>query len=743
MSARIPLVLGVLAAALFAFIVFVERDTLSSSEVRQEGARLAPRFVRSRVDRIELRRGQEPPTVLVREREEEGLLGDWRLQAPLRTDAADEAVSSLLGALQWADARRRLGPLSGEDRATFGLVEPSLEARFAVANETLTLRVGGEAPGGGRYLEIGGEGSVVGADLVEALDHDVGHFRSKRLFTRGLLDADRISLEGFSLTVEGDRWRVPLAGPDTASLLAARGRVEELLRGLTDLEATRFLEGAEAGELHVAARVHTPPGGLDGEVPARDLTLRVGGPCPADGADDGEQVVRVDGAETGELACVLASDLELLARPATDYRELRPVTVSDLELERLVLRRGDASLTVEQADGAWRWTRAGEGGEASGPADDDALAEWLSSIRNARATTLGPVEGAGAAGTYGLAPPLATLELVASDGRVEALDVGAASTAGLYLRRRLGQGEGPLSAERAVLVVPPDAEPLYALRTLHLRPRTLSEAAPETLAGLTVTRRSGLGISAAGPRVAEEVAREEARFVVTAPLRAPAEESAVREAARQLARITAERFVAEAPEPAHGLGAPAIVAEARFGTDEVTVVTLRLGAEAPGGRFASLEPGGAVFIARPALAEALAMPFVDRDLLATDPLYLARLSVESEAGTAIYRDDGTGLAPAEGTAEASPERIEALRSALETLRARRVMAYGPAAPADGLAPPRLRLLVRRDPGGGTPAEYVIAVGAPLGEGDLVHVRREDLDVGFAFAATDLAAFLPQ
>ncbi|MEM1418572.1 MAG: DUF4340 domain-containing protein [Myxococcota bacterium] len=733
MSARVPVVLGVIAAALFAFIVFVERDSLSSGQVRSEGARLVERFVRSRVDRIALRRAGEGEVVLVREREDDDLLGDWRLEAPMDADADDDAVSSLLGAVQWADARRRLGPLSDGDRAQFGLGEEALQAEFAVANETVALRLGGEAPGGGRYLEADGEGSVVGADLFEALDHGVGHFRSKRLFARGVLEADRVELEAFALERADERWRVPLEGADAPSVLGARGRVEELLRALTDLEAVRFSQGSLGEDAKVRARIHVPATGLDGEVPARDLVLREGGACPDEGAEPTERLVRVDDeAGPGEAACVLASDLELLDRAADAYRELRPATVSDLELERLVLRRGDDTLTVEQREGAWRYARTG-GRADEGAVDDDALAEWLSSIRNARAEAFVPLGER--TGSYGVEPPVAQLELVASDGRVEVVDVGAVSTEGLYLRRRLASDvDAEPVPERALLVVPADAEPLYALRTLHLRPRRIAEADAEALELLEVTR----------PGATERVSTEGAGFRVEAPVEVAAEASAVREAARQLAGLEAVRFVAEAPAPEHGLSPPQLVVVGTFGGGEdAKVVTLRLGLPGPGGTYASTTPEGAVFLVRPSVAEAFAQPFVDRDLLATDPLYLERLEVVGAGTSVVYRDDGSGLSASEGATpeDADPERVDALRSALEALRARRVIAFGPAAPADGLTPPRGSLRVLRDADGGEPREYTILIGGPTGEGDLVYVRREGLDVGFAYAAADLAPFL--
>ena len=290
MSKRTTVVLAVINLCLLGFIYFVERGRLSTGDVARRSGHVLTRFVRERVERVELLRGDRPPVVLVRERdadaEDEDVLdlGTWRIAEPVEANADDDAVDGFLSALEWLDARRTLEGVTPEDRARFGLDEPRFVVRFRVAEERVELRVGGEAPTGeGVYAAVEGEERVyvVGEDFVESIDHGVDHFRSRELFpTFYPRDATSIRLEGggppVALEREDGVWRVrePVRGHAAAALVDGIGRA------LRELEATRFVsesadELAERGlerpwrELRM-----TRPEDASGATEAR---LRVGG----------------------------------------------------------------------------------------------------------------------------------------------------------------------------------------------------------------------------------------------------------------------------------------------------------------------------------------------------------------------------------------------------------------------------------------------------------------------------------
>ena len=110
MDKRSTIVLAAIAIGLFAYIVLYERYTITSGELAEVEGQLIERFVRARVNRLIIERPGTPTVEIARDREEQDLLGVWRLERPVEALADSDAVSSLLGAVQYAAARRTLRP---------------------------------------------------------------------------------------------------------------------------------------------------------------------------------------------------------------------------------------------------------------------------------------------------------------------------------------------------------------------------------------------------------------------------------------------------------------------------------------------------------------------------------------------------------------------------------------------------------------------------------------------------------
>ncbi|MEM9071163.1 MAG: DUF4340 domain-containing protein [Myxococcota bacterium] len=704
---RTNLVLAAVAASLFAFIVFYEKDTLSSGELEETRNQLLPRFVRARVDQMVIEREGERLEI-VREREDpEDLLGTWRMSAPIDALADDDAVGSALSAVQYASARRTLEDVSEEDASRYGLTEPRLRASFTIANESTEIRFGADDPtASGVYMQVGAAVHVVGRDVFEALDHPYGHFRSKRVLEEGVLLADRVELSGEggarTLSLEDGGWRVAEA---EGSTLAASPRVEEILQTVNDLVAARFVEG-ELGDAWLTAALHVP----SEEGDARDVRLQIGGACPE---HQDERLARVD---EGPLTCVLTSRLDALLRPLADLRELRPITRSDLELEELRLETAGTTLTVAQPEGSWQWTLDRRGRTQSGAADDDALADWLQSIRRARADAVVPSADLRA---HGLDPAAGTLTIRTSDEATEVLHIGSVSAEGLYLRR----GDEPV-----VLIVPSDAEALLTPNASRLRARRILDEASRAVTRLAISRDG----------IVERLEDQDGGWQIKAPIAAPATPD-TRELARTLARLQAERFVADEAGPEHGFGQSLSVAihlEPEEG--DPRDVTLEFGSAAEGGVFARLQGDPAVFVVSESLVDSLRSPRVDRGLLRSEVLYLERLTVEVEGRRAELTHDGSRFVGSDGPLDG--ETSEAIAGALERLRMEGATRYGPATVAEGLVPPRAQIEVVRD-AEGEESRFTIWIGAPTGERNDVYVRRADLDVTFTIDEDRIAPIL--
>jgi hypothetical protein len=702
-------ILGALALALFAFIVLYERKTLTTSELRGAQNQLLERFVRSRVDGVEIERGGELAAKLRREREgDEDMLGTWRIVAPFEAAADDDAVSSLLGAIQYAAARRTLEDPSAEDRTRFGLDEPRVVARFEVANEVLEVRFGGDDPtGAGVYMATDELVHVVGRDVFEALDRDAGAFRSKRLVEEGVLAAKSVRVIRGEATTELSRtetgWRVAIEG---GAVLAAAAKVEELLSAFNDLEAESFVSDAALGDTFLRVEATTEREGRE-----ETNVLVVGAPCGDRGEERHAQV------DDGAIACVLTSRLDPLLGDPNALREDRPSTISDLEVASMTLALDGTTLRITRDAGAWKFALESGGRTAEGEADDEAFASWLREIRQARATSFAPIAQLE---PYGLTRPRGRLELTDTEGSREVLEIGAASTEGLFVRR---------ADEPQVMVLPIAAEALLVPSTLRLRATRLWEHAERDVRRVVIARG----------RAREVLERDDRGLTVVEPLRLRADRDRSERLARALARLDVTRFAAESATSEHGLAAPRFVIEVTIDPEEGEpfTKTVRVGAATEGGAFAQIEGDSVVVLLPEELVGELADTFVDRSFLATPlrEVESVRVLVEGRERTLAWN----GTVFSEGGEPLERGLSERLASAIEGLRATRVGPYAPAAVADGLTPPRARVIVTRG-AGAEPRELEVRIGAPTGVEATAHVRRADLEVGATVAESALAPF---
>lgn len=751
MSRRTTIVLGIIALAMAAFIVFFESGMLSTGELEARRGRVLQRFVRPRVTDVEVRRtgdGEEQRIALHREREEdldEFELGQWRITAPIESDADQDAVDQLLSALEWLEARRSLSGITDEDRQRFGLAEPRASVRFSVAGEDVTVALGGEDPRGeGVYVAVSDrpdEAFVVGQDFVEALEHDVSHFRRKEMFaTLRSADVSSVELRTREASARVERaesgWR--LREPYEA--LARTSAIEELFGMIRDVRATRFLaEGAgdlgrygldEPSRELVVSREREGHDAAD----RSPLRLRVGGACPG---HEGELTAMAG--DEGPVVCVEAESVALLDQGADRLRESRLLAMRDDAIERVEIE-GPTDLQVRRDEGDWELVR----GEDEQPADDEAIADWTRALRAQEALAYEPASDE-ALRARGLASPRATVTFVASDeDRSESIALGAADAESVWVRR----GDDPQLAR-----FPIAAEALLTPGAIRFRDRRLVRDAEENAVRMRVAR--------AGTE--ETVEKRGTEWRVSAPVEVPADRVIVRDVARALASLTAIRFAADRAGPEHGLERPRIVLTATFegplpseesGEDEhdhehehddeeeagpPREIVLRIGAPTEGGAFARLGEDQAVFVVAGELVEDLEGPLASRDLLATETSELESLAIVRGGERVELRREGDGWSAGQGPADEA--RTTLILDRLASMRALGTTSYGEPAPDAGMGAPALVLEVRRR--SGAPEQYELRVGAPGAAGDdgWYHARRSDLAIGYRLGAPVVRAFL--
>lgn len=725
MNKRTVIVLAVLNAALLAFILIHERGTLATSDTAGRSDRVLRTFIRDRVDQVELIRGDDDPIVFVRERDEtddEESVGTWVIASPVATSADDDTVDGLLSALEWLESHRTLEDITTEDRERFGLDEPRFVIRYTLLEQAFELRVGGPAPTGeGIYAAVEGEGSayVIGDDFVEAIDHDLAHFRQKALFEGFYpVGAERVQVDSIVFERAGGVWR--LRAP--ARGWANQGLIDQLLRVTRELRAARFVseDPSDLARFGLDAPWHelTVTRGEDVSE-HRVARLRVGDPC---GEHDGERYA-IDG-EDGPIVCVPVSGLEALEIDTARLREPRLIAVTDDAIASIVVEVGAQRLELSREEARWKiFTGPADARGEPQLADDAAIASWLTELRDSRAIAYEDFEE----GAHGIDHPTVRLTL-RRNGETDppiALVVGAADDEGVWVRR---------GDEAAIVRFPRVLQTSFEVGPLRFRARALFEA--EGPDANRVSVRHG---------TVEEVAvrGQGGTWQLQTPIEAEADRVVVRDIARQLGTLRAERFVAEAPTREHGLAPPRAIVRARFVPEHgaESSVALLIGAQTPEGSYGQLEGRDAVFLLSPDRVEPLLRSLVSLDLLAVDGEGLESLRIERGDAVVSLAHEGTQWRTADGAAP-DAERLRAMLDRLGTLRALGVDGY-----RGSIGEVAMRVIASRRATVEGDRTVTLELSPVRGEGDaaLVLVRREGLGVVYTLRpdiARSLTEFVP-
>jgi len=747
--AKTTAVLGVIAAGLLAYILLVDRGTLSTGELERRDKSVIPELIRDRVSRLEIqRRGQS--TVLTRDAESDDEAGLWQVAEPYRAKADGEAVDILLGELEWMDVRRRLTDISESDNRRFGFDSPRYRVFIQVGKARAMLRVGNETPTGDGLYAQGTDRTrayVVGKDLIEALDHEPEHYHDKALHA-GLLVATARAVElkdesgSRAARRRDDRlWELSAGGKGFAST----PNIEALIRATDGLRASRFIEKGDANlerhgltapnlELTLTHLERAPAsagvaantdGGAAKPEPRVETTLRlrVGAPC---GGHEGERYVTLDqtggehDAEAKErtISCVQEADLEKLRLPLADLRESRLLPFAADDVSSLTVKSGARQLTLEEKDGGWAFALRQGGKElTSGQAREGSVDDFF------RAASAEQALG------FDAAPPGAgalTVEIERAGGLGRFALRAGASGPGLTQVQRGDEPVAVAFGAQALELLEPRAASFLSLK--------LPAREAESLRELSLSRGDGSR---------ERLERgKDGRFQLLEPVAAAADAARLSEIVRLLSTLEAVRFDADAPQPQHGLQQPVVEVVAHFGDERMT---LKLGAETEGGHFASIAGAFGVFVAPAMLGEQLEGPLLDRSALATPLETLRAFTLQRGARRVRVVAEGTGFR-VDNTAGGSPldpTGARALAEALATLRAHRVLAYGAAAESSKLAKPLLRIELEVGEKEAATSRYNLVIGPQLGEGDGAehHARRDDHDATFVLPAAGLSRLL--
>jgi hypothetical protein len=599
---RTSIMLSLVALGLLSFILFFERGSLTTTEREGRKGRVLESFVRDRVSRLELqRRGVTTTLVKVAPDAKDPLdVGGFRVEAPYKAKADQSLVDNVIGALEWAEARRSLGDSSAEELKRFGFDAPRYRVSFVAGGARTGFSIGAAAPdGGGSYLKMQGSHAVyvVGSDLLEAIDHAPEDFHDKNLHEGVTV----YTLDKLSLTSAGTPERalskregfVYLDKPFVG--LASQPELTTVMNALDGMRAARYVSeivkleyGLEQPrfQLHLESLVYDRA--VKDKKVRELLDLRAGGPCSEHA---GESYLQLNAAG---VYCVADAELAKLDVSAESLRERRALPLDDTAITGVALSDGTRELSLQTKDDKTQFRVTQHGREvASGVAERAAVSEWYGALRALQIEGFAPSSQSQRA-QLEKSPWVATFAR-SKDEPAYVLHVSQPDAA-TALR----------SNEDALLTLPASARDLLTVVGARLRKKRVLDEDESQFRALTWSLPLVSGATV------ERIVKDQQGYVLATSGAAPVDRARVDEILRMVSKLDALRFVADTELPEQGLSAPYRTLKIEYGPDDKTaprVHTLTVGAvSGDDGRYAKLDTDAAVFVVPNALVEKLAEP---------------------------------------------------------------------------------------------------------------------------------------
>jgi hypothetical protein len=720
-------VLVAVAAALLV-AVFATRGKVTTGEREARPNNLLAAWRENDVTRVEIER---EGTRIVLERDAIDDAGDatWMIRAPIAEEADADGVQSLLDTLEFATFQRRIEPAE-VNRAAFGLDAPRVQVLARMGAMTFRIVVGKPAPTpkGSAYAEVSGDGvprtgvGIVSRDLVAELELTVDSFRDRDLVPYLSSALARIVLDGAGGRRPLRRLRHGLWRFDgiRADRRVQRDAFDALTVQLARTTADHFLplaaaEQAQAGAELVDVELHPK----DPKLPK--LRLRLGGTCPKS-ADD---TVAIRREPDPVAACVAKSVLPGLKTPAAELDDASLFSLRKDEVESLLVTEGDRRLDLARKESGFVM-RAPQQVEVDGDAGNARIAAIV-------ATRGKLIE----------APDLAALGLVSPS-----LQVTLKST---------GEDESRASDEAVSLSAPRPDGTRYALRQQDgavfeigresSRPLGPDASLVRSRRILTFSQMEFREAEIVGGATPQKLTRAvSGAFSLEAPKDHRHDAGLAADLVEALGTLVAERWVADRDDGSFGLAQPALELRVAWDSGDAgrRSQTLRVGAPADGGSYASLAGDPGVFVVPKRVVTSLETWLLDRSVTLVSPDDHGSVRVESAGRSVELVKDGDHFVEKPGAGGVGPDRARRIAEALTLLRAEAATHLGAPAPAEGFARPIL--VIRAEP----LPERKKEVGAALiriGAGDswrgvaVHHARRDGVDASYVVARSKVQQIL--
>lgn len=735
MKNKTVLVIVVVALAMFAYIFFIDRDTMSTSDLEGRKDRVFKEFNRDMVTAVTVSGSKGEVAV------EKATGGDgeerWKMTSPAGLAADASAVRSVLSAIDFLLADRTVATEGEAEKPRYGLSDPRVTISFEMRGGAKTTFKVGASDSSGEKVYVALEGAkefhAVEKDFLDSVDVGPSDLRDKHLFDQDMeLDgALGATVRRADSTIELERDGVTspwMIRRGEASILAAADQVNELLRDVGRLRADEFLgDGADDADMKKY--------GLD--EPSRKVTVRLGegektvvfgSPC---GEGDGGIAASVVG--SGTVACVPSKISDLLDRPASRFEEMRPAIFVDGDVDRITMTRQGKTLSLEWDDDDEKWRLSGTDDDAM-ELEPAAVRELLDALSSSRATKL--TVGPEASADPGAPSAVVTLALDAGRDPVELELWPASGDDGAVSLRRKG--------EEAILTFKEDILSMVNPDPLGFRNRTIENGDPEDVTKLVLE----------GP-APQTLTSKDGSWTLASPVEANADDGAARDLARFAARLEVERYASPSALPAQGFDRPWAVlratlspraedgdekGDAQEGAGEKTVV-IEIGSKVKDGegRFGRIVGGKApIFVVSAADVDRISRPVVARNLVQIDAGTARKIEITRQG-----EGDGWSAALVDGqwVSEQRPDldsvTLKRLLVDLGTFKAVRATSFDV---ETGFETTTLGLKVYGEDGS-DPQEMVVGSRSADESEDAYLARKAGLSVSFAVPARLVDDFL--
>ena len=390
MKWKTTLVLFVIAAGVFAYLFFVERNRPGTEEATRQAQNVV-NFSRDKVNGIVIQNGDDQ--IDIRRRDDK-----WRLEIPIKDQADGSVVKSLLLDLEnWQkDAAISAKEMEADKNklADYGLANPKLRLKLIGPDTPPEIFFGKDAALEGKmYVRFGNskETFLASQSVKKAIDKKPEDFRDRKLTDLIMAQVVRVVLKTsageMELQKKGDHW-------DILKPLHTRAddqKVSDSIAQVTTARIQQFVAD-DRGDLHpyglaephgsltLFAQNDKSAGRTDSSRGEQGQTLQIGGPATAGEKEKNQVYVRFS--PRGFVYTLPEKIEEILNSNPNDLRDRHLVRIDTKILDRLTIDAPGKGKTV-LARKDENWTIASRN---TTPANSDEVRRIIDRLQNEQVT---------------------------------------------------------------------------------------------------------------------------------------------------------------------------------------------------------------------------------------------------------------------------------------------------------------------------------------------------------------------